>query len=317
LAEATILETVKRPIVIGVIIAAVALTGCTPTLPVKTPTTPSAVSPTVSTPPLSQPGVAVGAVKALVAKAGTNLAIRLAVTDTTASMTYVADDKAVTLDWQGGVVAAEDSDITYVGQAIFDVNSFNLADVGAMFAQAAALTGSDAKQELQINEYNTGRVLMTVTTSPESQTIFFRADATIINWLKFDQTAGVAEALRDVATGTDVIAVGLNDQGLYADAKVDSSTIERIVRPAKLPAYTAMRNASSDLTPFDPSTLDAGVLASMLSVKAVTLSGNADPTATWVIDTRDNLGTPTIRLTVGLTTRVYDLAGNDITDQLG
>jgi len=268
-------------------------------------------------PPLSQPGQAAAAVKALVAKAGTSLAIRVAITDTTASMTYVADDKAVTLGWQSGVVAPEDSDITYVGQAIFDVDSFNLADVGAMFTQAAALTNSDNKQELQINEYNTGRVLMTVTTTPESQTIFFRQDATIINWLQFNTATGVAEALRDVDTGTDVIAIGLNDQGLYADAKVDSSTIERIVRPAKLPAYTAMRNASSDLTTFDPSTLDAGVLASLLSDKAPALAGTANPSATWVVDTRDNLGAPTIRLTVGLTTRVYDLAGNDITDQLG
>ena len=277
----------------------------------------SASTPPVAVMSLTQPGAAQRVVKLLVAKAGTNLAIRLAITDTTASMTFVKDDKAVTIGWQDGAVSLEDSDVTYVGQAIFAVDSFNLADVGQMFAEAAALTGSDAKQELQINEYNTGRVLMTVTTSPESQTIFFRQDATIINWLSFSATAGVAEALRDVATGTNVIAVGLNDQGLYADARVDSSTIERIVRPAKLPAYSALRSASSDLTAFNPSVLNAATLASLLSDKAPTLTGNADATATWVIDTRDNLGAPTIRLTVGLTTRVYNLAGTDITDEVG
>ena len=232
-------------------------------------------------------------------------------------MTYIEDDKALTLGWQDGVISTVDSDVTYVGQAVFSVDSFNLADVGKMFAQAAALTGSSAKQELQINEYNTGRVLMTVTTSPESQTIFFRQDATIINWLDFSNPADIAEALRDVATGSDVITVGLNDQGLYADARVDSSTIERIVRPAKLPAYSALRSASSDLTAFNPSVLNAATLASLLSDKAPTLTGNADAAATWVIDTRDNLGAPTTRLTVGLTTRVYNLAGTDITDEVG
>jgi len=297
--------------------AAVTLVGCSATPPADTPTMTSASTPPVAVMSLTQPGAAQRVVKLLVAKAGTNLAIRLAITDTTASMTFVKDDKAVTIGWQDGAVSLEDSDVTYVGQAIFAVDSFNLADVGQMFAEAAALTGSDAKQELQINEYNTGRVLMTVTTSPESQTIFFRQDATIINWLSFSATAGVAEALRDVATGTNVIAVGLNDQGLYADARVDSSTIERIVRPAKLPAYSALRSASSDLTAFNPSVLNAATLASLLSDKAPTLTGNADATATWVIDTRDNLGAPTIRLTVGLTTRVYNLAGTDITDEVG
>ena len=304
---------VKRSI-IGVLVAGVGLVGCSVLPPVNTPT--PSVTPSGPQISLSQPGVAATIVGELVAKAGTNLAIRLVITDTTASMTFVQDDKAVTLGWQDGVVEPVDSDITYVGQAVFAVDSFTLTNVGQMFAEAAALTGSNAKQELQINEYNTGRVLMTVTTSPESQTIFFRQDATIINWLSFEAPAGVSEALRDVATGTDVIAVGLNDQGLYADARVDSSTIERIVRPAKLPAYSALRSASSDLTAFNPNILDATMLASLLADKAPELSGNADATATWVIDTRDNLGAPTIRLTVGLTTRVYDLAGADITDQV-
>ncbi|MCL2489877.1 MAG: hypothetical protein FWF36_04010 [Propionibacteriaceae bacterium] len=300
--------------IIGVLVAGVGLVGCSVLPPVETPT--PSVTPSGPQISLSQPGAAATVVGELVAKAGTNLAIRLVITDTTASMTFVQDDKALTLGWEDGVVQPVDSDITYVGQAIFAVDSFTLTDVGQMFAEAAALTGSSAKQELQINEYNTGKVLMTVTTSPESQTIFFRQDATIINWLSFETIAGVSEALRDVATGSDVIAVGLNDQGLYADARVDPSTIERIVRPAKLPAYSALRSASSDLAAFNPDVLDATVLASLLAEKAPALSGNDEATATWVIDTRDNLGAPTIRLTVGLTTRVYDLTGTDITDRV-
>ena len=272
-------------------------------------------TPSSSAVPLSQPGAADGAIAQLVSAAGTNLAIRVAITQQTASLTYVSDDEAVTLGWQDGAVSPEDSDVTYVGQTVFAVSSFDLSDVGLMFAQAAALTGSSANQQLQINEYNTGRVLMTVTTSPESQTIFFRSDATIINWLSFTMTDGMAEALRDVATGGDVIALGLNDQGFYADIRVDSATIERVVRPAKLPAYSALRSATSNLTAFNPNVVSAAILAGLLT-QAPILAGKPDATATMVIDNRDNLGQPAIRVSVGLSTRVYNLAGVDITSQV-
>jgi len=308
---------VKRGILISAVVAAFALAACAAPVPQNASTGPTITTPAPSYPPLSQPGAAQTAVNALVAQAGTDMAIRVAITDTTASMTYVDNDNAVTLDWQNGAVTTEDSDITYVGQAIFEISSFNLSDVGAMFKKAADLTGSSNNQQLQINEYNTGRVLMTVTTSPESQTIFFRQDATVINWLQFNTTAGVAEALSDVTTGANVIDIGLNDQGLYADTTVDSSTLQRVVRPAKLPAYSALRSGSSDLTPFNPAILNASTLASLLSVTAPELAGTPNPSASWVIDMRDHLSAPTIRLTVGPTTRVYNLAGTDITDQLG
>lgn len=300
----------RRPLiaVAGAAILAM-LAGCAPQSP-PTPTVTS--SPAV---PLDRPGAANAAVAQLVAAAGTNLAIRVAITQQSASLTYVSGDTAVTLGWQDGAVSPQDSDVTYVGQTAFAVNSFNLSDVGRMFTQAAALTGSSANQELQINEYNTGHVLMTVTTSPESQTIFFRSDASLINWLSFTMTDGMAEALRDVATGGDVIALGLGEQGLYADVKVDASTIERTVRPAKLPAYSALRSASSDLAAFNPDVVDAATLASLLT-RAPALASKPDATATMVIDNRDNLGSPDIRISVGLTTRVYNLAGQDITDQV-
>jgi len=290
------------------VVIVMALTGCA-SAPAPQP------APSSSAVPLSQPGAADAAVAQLVSAAGTNLAIRVAITQQTASLTYVTGDDAVTLGWKDGAVSPEDSDVTYVGQTAFAVSSFDLSDVGHMFAQAAALTGSSANQQLQINEYNTGRVLMTVTTSPESQTIFFRSDATIINWLSFTMADGMAEALRDVATGEDVIALGLNDQGFYADIRVDSATIERVVRPAKLPAYSALRSATSSLTAFDPNVVSAATLAKLLT-QAPILAGKPDAAATMVIDNRDNLGQPAIRVSVGLSTRVYSLAGVDITSQV-
>ena len=288
---------------------AVVLTACSTVTPPSTPHVASATN-------LTTPGVAQNAISQLVSTAGTPAAIKVTIDETTASMTYIANDQAVTLGWDAGVVAPMDSDVTYVGQASFAVADFNLQDIGAMFGQAAALTGSNEHQQLQINEYNNGKVLMTVTTSPESQTIFFRADASLVNWLAFTTVSGVATGLADVDTdGTPVVAIGINDQGLYADALVGTSIIERHTRPTKLPTYSAQRSGTVNYPAFSPTALTPQVIAGLLS-NSPTVFGKPSAHASLVIDSRDNIGTPVIRVTVGLTTRAYSLDGQDITDQL-
>ena len=297
-----------------------ALTACStpdgPPSPSASTPSPTAAGPSSPGIDLRAPGLAAQAIGQLVAAAGTDQAIRLRVDQSTASLTYVDDEQAVTLGWDNGRIATLDSDINYVGQTGFAVSSFNLDDIGQMFAQAAQLAGSDTDQELQINEYNAGRVLMTVTTSPESQTIFFRPDASLINWLDFTNTDDVAEALADVAgDGVQVIALGVGDMGFFADVRVNASIIERRTRPAKLPAYSAQRSASSDLLSFNPSDIDPAVIARLLADVPAALD-KADARASLAIDTRDDLGAPVIRVSVGLTTRAFTLDGSDITDQL-
>ncbi|MCL2782422.1 MAG: hypothetical protein FWD80_00385 [Propionibacteriaceae bacterium] len=292
-----------------------ALAACSPVAP--TPSrTPSLTTPSPSGPDLRQPGAATLAVDQLATAAGTTRAIRVTIDQSTASMTYIKDSAAVTLGWNNGAIAPLDSDVSYVGQTSFYISQFNLDNVGRMFSQAATLADSNTAQELQINEYNSGRVLMTVTTSPESQTIFFRADGSLINWLVFTTSSGVTEALRDVAgDGVDVIAIGLNDQGFYADVRISQQIIERRTRPAKLPAYTAQRTASVTDQAFSPQEINPAVVANLLMTMPGTLD-KPDTPARLLIDMRNDLGVPVIHITVGLTTKDFSLDGTDITNEL-
>ena len=242
--------------------------------------------------------------------------VRVTVTRADATLTYVKDDKTVTLDWEGGDVVPVDSGITYVDQTPFDPADFDLGDVGALFSQASAVAGSHSNQELQINEYNQGKVLMTVTTSPESQTIFFRPDATMIDAVSLTTTAGVAEALADTTgDGAEVVQIGADATSFWADVRVSQTQIEHRVRPAKLPSYTVVRNASTKQEAFSPTQVQPAVLARLLATLPAQL-GSPNSTVSMVMDMRDGLAYPTMRFTVGLTTVVYSPSGVDITKQV-
>jgi hypothetical protein len=158
---------------------------------------------------------------------------------------------------------------------------------------------------------------MTVTTSPESQTVFFRPDGSMIDTLDFTTADGIAEALRDtVGDNVQVVQIGIDGISLWADVRVNQTSEEHRVRPAKLPAYTAIRGASTKNAAFPPSQLDPTVVANLLATLPGKL-GNADSSITMVMDTRDDLGYPVMRFTVGLTTVAYRPDGTDITKQVG
>ncbi|MCL1841636.1 MAG: hypothetical protein FWF75_07835 [Propionibacteriaceae bacterium] len=299
---------------IAAVLAGLLVAGCgtAPTVPSATKT-PSPSSPSIN---LAAPGAASAAVSQLVAQTHGNPVIRITVTTTDATLTYVQDDQAITLDWDGGQVTPVDSGITYVDQQPFDPSDFNLRDIGSLFAQASAVAGSSAQQELQINEYNQGKVLMTVTTSPESQTIFFRPDGTMINAISFTTVAGITEAMADTTgDGAQVIQIGIDATQFWADVRVSPTEIEHRVRPAKLPEYTVVRKATTKDETFAPSQVEPAVVAHLMATLPAQL---ASPTSSisMVMDMRSNLGFPTMRFTVGLTTVVYSPSGNDITQQL-
>jgi len=292
------------------------LTACTQPSPPSPPPPPTPSPATAGTTAarsvnLLNPGAARAGLNQLMVASGGSQAIRVTVTSALATLTYVTQDTAHTLQWDSGTITEIDSDVTYVGQTAFSLATFDLDDIGRFFAQAAALTGSSSRQELQINEFNNGRVLMTVTTTPESQTIFFRPDGSIIDWLSFTMAAGIREGLSDVTDGTtEVVAIGLTDQGLYADVAVSPTVIERRTRPTRLPAYSAQRTATALGPAFDPSLVDPYVVARLLSA-APADAARPDTTATMSIDAREG-GPPLIHINVGLASSTYTLAGEQI-----
>jgi len=298
---------------VGLLLASLA--GCGPT---ATPSaSPSASTLTTAAPDLTAPGAAQRAVEALQADAGGHPVVRVTVQRTGATLTYVADAQAVTLGWTDGVIAPVQSNVTFVDQQSFNPAAYSLGDVGALFRQAADVAGSDTAQELQINEYNQGRVLMTVTTTPESATVFFSPDGTIIPVLDLTTAAGLAQAIADTTTGTTgVVALGLDAGGWWADVRVGPTQVEHRVRPAKLPAYTVVRDERNTATPFAPGLADPAVIASLLAAAPGRL-GRPATAITFTMDTRDALGYPVLHVSSGTATLAFTPGGTDITNLVG
>jgi len=305
----------RRVLPLTLSLLAALLTACGPGVTPSASTDPPGSTP--AAPDLTVPGEAQRAVEALQVEARGNPVIRVTVRRSGATLTYVTDGQAVTLGWTGDAIAPIQSNVTYVDQQSFNPAAFFLDDLGALFRQAADVAGSAVAQELQINEYNPGRVLMTVTTTPESETVFFSPDGTMIPVLDLATAAGLSQAMADTTAGaTRVIGLGLDSEGWWADVRVSATQVEHRVRPAKLPAYTVLRNERNTATPFAPGLADPAVIASLLAEMPQQL-GRPATTITLTMDTRDALGYPVLRFSSGVAVLAFTPAGTDITNLVG
>lgn len=318
-----------RRVLIGGSVAGLAfgLAACepaaSPTSPPASPPMPGtrvgqSTSPTPSVPPLTSPGVTEKAIAALRETAGNYPVIKVEVSPEVITLSVVRDNQAVTYAYRDGEVDRVDSSTEYYGQASFDPDDFDLSDVDALFSRAAAISGSDDNQELQIVEYNDSQVLMTVTTRPESMTVFLRRDGSPINRLDFTTEAGVAEALADTLSGaTQVQAIGYSTEaGLWVDVPGVQGTIVRHTRPALLPVWTSTRKDGSELGLFSPTEVDARELAGLIARAPTMADADAGAPVSLSIDRRHGRSRPTIDWTVGGKHFVTNLDGVDITSQV-
>ncbi|HSN43143.1 MAG TPA: hypothetical protein VLR88_03710, partial [Propionibacteriaceae bacterium] len=265
------MDVTRGGVLLGLALAAV-VTGCGPQQVTPAPsssTTPSAsASPTVTL-DLLDPGAARTVVSQLRAAAGDYGIIKVDVEATTARLAVVADGVARTYAWTDGVITEIESDIEYVQQATFNPDDYGFDNIATMFADAAKISGSSSNQELQIVEYNEGRVMMTVTTRPESMPVFFRADGTPIDQLDLTSAAGLDAAIADTTDGVrEVLAMGYSTgDGFWVDIPGSvEGQIDRRTRAAKLPAWTATRKETTSLVPYQVSKVDPEVIATLLTV---------------------------------------------------
>ncbi len=305
----------------GVVLAAVALGLCCACGPAQAVTSPSP-SPSASAgyvPSLLAPNVATEVVATLKAKAAGMQVIKVDINATQATLTAVDTAKKIHgWQWSKGRISVVESDVQYVNQASFDPSAFDFSNVAALFTKASVESGSNSNQDLQIVEYNQGQVLMTVTTNPESRAVFFRADGSVVETLDFSSAAGLAEAISDTAgTHTSVLAMGYSQaQGFWVDvASSTAGVIDRTIRTATVPAWSASRKGNTTALPFDPSLVKAASLAS-IEASLVAKSSAKNPGVSFTIDRRDKLAEPVIRWTVGGTETITDLHGRDLTSQL-
>lgn len=231
---------------------------------------PTEPSPTPST-ELLTPGAAQKVVGELLGQiADPSSVVRLRITGDQARLTYVDEwSKPVSEIWRDGKITTQDEGTDTVVSSSFDPRDFNISDVGAMFEKSAQLCGSAENQELQITEYANSKILMTVSTTPESSTVFFRPDATVIMPLDFTSAEDVSQALTEaIGPSTRILAAGLTADQLWVDVASGPGTVTRRIRKTSVPVYSLQRKQSISDEPFAPSLIDAKILAEKFAAAA-------------------------------------------------
>ncbi|MGL4831728.1 MAG: hypothetical protein ACRCWS_03980 [Propionibacteriaceae bacterium] len=305
--------TRHRPALVLLVCGVACIAACQPRPGIATPT-PAVVS---TTPTLNYlaPGVAAPKLHELADAAGSTTLLQAKISADDISLA-VLDTKgsAATWSFRNGSPTKVDGDLAYVGQAAFTLSDFNLTDLSDICAQAGVLSGSTTDQEVQIVEYSGGQAYLTVTTQPESTTIFFRPDATLVPILNYSDPGpdAFATALDSITTSEqNVTAIGYEPAlGLYAEKPGTTGTV-RIVRPARFPARTEQHAAKPTTTDFDPRLVPAATLA-----KLVARFGQQGK-FTLVIDRREGMREPLIHIQADGKQLITDLAGNDVTRSVG
>ena len=297
------------------------LTGChfhaSPT-PTPTPSAPGnsatpSRSTTLSIDPahdLFTPGLAAQVVAELAGKARGPI-VRVVIDRTQVRLTYVASgDRPATLKWTKGETTESDDGTDLVTATPFDPAAFNLTDIAALFAQASEIAGDDTRQELQINEYNLGQVLMTVTTNPETTTVFFNADGTLIPRLDLTDNEALATAIADATAGQAPDAVVIDrDQQVAADYRRPNGIVERRIRPMTGPVYITRRKETLSTIAFDPAQIDVAVVGRILRTYPGMLSNSSASPITITISREAEDPQPRLRVAVGNQVEVLDLTG--------
>lgn len=304
-------------------LAVLALTACQPVVPpvVPSPTATATSSPTPTPSPtptadFTRPGAARTMLDRLLAAAGPGKLIMVEVTTQTAAVSVLTDtgSEPVTWAYRDHEIQQVASDLQYVDQASFTLSDFDLADVGRLFRIAAVASEATDNQTLQIVDYSGGRVMMTVTTNPESRTVFFNPDGSLLPELDYHTEGGIAAGLADVLDGRVVARqVGVDSEtGAWADFAGPDDTTVRYQRPAKVPVTTVTRDDPPPLTPFPVGGIDAHVIWQV--VRRTLQAHDLDPATAWSVtaDDRGKTGTPQLHFQIGSESVVTDLTGLEL-----
>ncbi|MFZ0529214.1 MAG: hypothetical protein WAL91_01595 [Propionicimonas sp.] len=307
------MTTRSRPAAVLGLVVVLGLGGCARPAPTTSPTAPASMSASASpSADFTQPGAASAMVNQLLAKAGSRDALMVEVTAESVQISVLEPNhRTATWAYRGGEIAEVPSDLAYVDQATFDVSRFTFSDVGALFRAAAGMSGSVENQNLTIVDYSGGEVMMSVSTVPESRTVFFNADGSLLPVLDFDTPGGIAQAVAEVVgTRSTVASITIeSEQGAWVDYPAADDTTVRRTRTAKVPVITNLRAEKLDLPMFAAATVDPAVIWSV--VDRVRGTSEVPEASEWsvVVDDRDQVGTPRLHFTIAGKVLVTDLTG--------
>lgn len=276
----------RPPLIAAIVtaIVAVLLSGCTP--PGPTPGTPHSPTPTASGTAVdfTSPGAGLKVVRQLIDAARNSKLIMVQVSRTEATINVVTGTQVQAWGYRDGEIKQVSTDTQYVDQAIFDVNDFNLTDIGALFRAAASVSGSESDQRLQIVDYSAGAVWMAVSTNPESRTVFFRPDGSILATIDFATKSGIEEGLTDtMGTLHQTLAVGIDSQtGAYVDFVGPNNTTMRRLRTSRFPPSTSARSEAPNRPEFDPHIVDPSKIWDVL--QRLRADGEFSGSTQWKVD---------------------------------
>lgn len=258
-------------------------------------------------------GGAAVVVKQLHEVSGLRPALKLDVSEEEVTLTVLSIDlQAQSYRWRDGIIEQAETDVQYLKQTIFWPTDFALDDVRLIFDNASLLGTSSNGQLLQVVEYSPGEVFMSVTTRPETSTVFFRKDGTVFRSLGVSSVADIREGIEAVVDGaSQVYVIGFGAQaGYFAELPGPDGYIERHSRMANRPMFASQRTGATPLVPFDPSLLDPAAIAQTIAAHD---SGKGCDVE---VDNRFERVQPVITYTCDEQVFHSDLQGRDMTAQL-
>jgi len=254
-------------------------------------------------------GAGAAMVNRLMEEAGSTHVVNVELTRTEAHVSVVIGQDVLTYAYRDQQISQIDSDIAYVGQAIFDPRTFNLDDLSDLFLQAATISGSAQDQQLQIVDYNNGTIYMNVTTNPDTGPVFFTPTGALVRPLDptnlFDLTSELTQVV-----GPDAVRVGVSSDGsVYADLPAGPTQVLRVIRTSRFPVRTQLKSESSQPEAFDSSEITPHMVHEILLRAASHLDKNLADGFELVITRRAGELEPTATITMGLKTTRLTLSG--------
>lgn len=256
-------------------------------------------------------------VTTLIEKADSSRLLTVEITASTVQVGVVYPSKQVAVwAYRNGEISQVATDLTDVGQASFDISEFTISDVGALFRAAAGASGSDQGQTLTIVDNSGGVVSMSVATVPESRTVFFNADGSLLEILDFNTAGGIARGL-DQAVGSHAMVYSLSiqsDQGVTVTYPGAADHTVHRTRTAKVPVTIVDQSDKTTLPLFNAGRVSASVIWEVICDART--SGTLAQDGAWsvVVDARDKESGARMYFSFAGKQLVTDLAGATVSE---
>ncbi|MGK2350571.1 hypothetical protein [Cutibacterium sp. V947] len=253
----------------------------------------------------------------LVAASGNGPVTKVDITKKAMSITVQAGGSPTVWTWQNGTIESSATQSTQTASRPFNPDDFAVEKMPTILRQAAEISGSHMNQNLQIVEYNEGTILMTVSTKPESRTVFFRRDGSVISHIDFATATGMTEALADAVAGAKEVGQISYQPGKGVMVDTPTATpgiVMRRTRSADMPAWAVQRKGDAAST-FCPALLAPDVIVDIMELAAVG-TGEKPSDMAWTISLDEQLDMPVMHISVNGVSTAFDTNGADVTGKI-